>query len=172
LVSTSRFFLSLTIHELADLGKHYKKGGLGRMKRLLFLGLICFLLSGCTQDKPKPEGSVEIIPLQVSNMKNSAVEVVSQQQNATLTIKHHVRNQNVYVECFIPHFTFKDKGGKRVTGEGHIVLYVDGKKVEDMNTAAFIVKGLDKGVHDMKVEVFHNDSTSYNLKKSWQINIQ
>jgi hypothetical protein len=142
------------------------------MKRLLTFGFLCFLLTGCTEDKPKPEGKVEVFPLQVSNINRNVVEVVSQKQNSTFTIKHHVRNQNLYVECYIPHFTFKEKGGKKVNGEGYIVVYVDGKKVDDMNTAAFIVKGLDKGIHDMTIEVFHNDSSSYNLKKSWKVTIQ
>jgi hypothetical protein len=123
------------------------------------------------EDKPRPEGKLEIVPLDVTSVSNEAIEVVNQQNKQSLLIKHHIRNQDVYVECYIPNFTFKEKGGNKVKGEGHITVHVDGKKVDDMNTAAFIVKGLDKGVHEMTVEVVHNDSTSYNLKKTWTVSI-
>jgi hypothetical protein len=148
-----------------------KKGG-DKMKRLLTLVFILIGMAGCVEDKPRPEGSVKLVPLNVMNVSNDVVEVVSQNQLASLNIKHYVRNKDVYVECYIPNFSFKEKGGNKVSGEGHIEVFVDGKKIDDMNTAAFIVRGLDRGVHEMMVEVVHNDSTTYDLKKTWTISIQ
>ena len=142
------------------------------MKRLLALVFILIGLTGCVEDKPRPKGSVNLVPLNVTNVSNDVIEVVSHNQLASLNIKHHVRNQDVYVECYIPNFSFKEKGGNKVIGEGHIVVFVDGKKIDDMNTAAFIVKGLERGVHEMMVEVVHNDSTTYDLKKTWTVSIQ
>lgn len=151
---------------------HNRKKGGDIMKRLYAFVLLLFVLTGCVEDKPRPEGKLEIVPLHVTNVLNDSVEVVSQQHDESINIKHHIRNQNVYVECYIPNFTFKEKRGNKVKGEGHLILHVDGEKVDDMNTAAFIVKGLEKGVHEMSVEVVHNDSTSYNLKKTWNVTIQ
>ncbi|WP_299086923.1 hypothetical protein [uncultured Metabacillus sp.] len=142
------------------------------MKRLLALFVIILCLSGCTEDKPRPEGSVNVIPIQIADVSKDAIEVVSQKSQSPFTIKHHVRNRAVYVECYIPNFIFKEAGGKKVAGEGHLTVYVDGKKVDDMNTAAFVVRGLEQGNHIITVEVVHNDSSSYNLKKTWEVTIQ
>lgn len=141
------------------------------MKRLVIMFLILSITTGCVEDKPRPEGNVEILPLQVVNHTAQAVEVINQQQKMNLTVKHHVRDQNVYVECYIPSFTFKEKGGKKVNGEGHIRVSVDGEKMNDINTAAFVVKGLDRGRHEILLEVVHNDLTTYNMKKSWNVTI-
>jgi hypothetical protein len=159
------------IHDFILICKQYKKGG-DKMKRLLALVFILIGMTGCVEDKPRPEGNVILVPLHVTNVSNDVVEVVSQSQLASLNIKHYVRNKDVYVECYIPNFSFKEKGGNKVSGEGHIEVSVDGKKIDDMNTAAFIVKGLDRGVHEMMVEVVHNDSTTYDLKKIWTVSIQ
>ena len=143
------------------------------MKQLLTLVFLLFVSTGCVEDKPKPESNVEIVPMQVADLKQDSIEViVHQQKSLELTIKHHVRNQDVYVECYIPHFTFKEKGGNKRNGEGHIDVFVDGKKVNEMNTAAFIIKGLEKGVHEMRLEVIHNDSSSYDLTKTIEFTIE
>ncbi|KKI93958.1 hypothetical protein WQ54_01530 [Bacillus sp. SA1-12] len=113
-----------------------------------------------------------MIPIQVAEASKDVIEVVSQNRESSFMIKHHVRNRSVYVECYIPNFKFKKTGGNKVAGEGHLSVYVDGKKVDDMNTAAFVVKGLEPGNHVMTVEVVHNDSSSYNLKKTLEVNIQ
>src|SRR4051794_35853314 len=97
------------------------------MMRLAVFCLMFIVLTGCVGDKPRPKGMVEIIPLQITNVSKDAVEVVSQQQNHFLNVKHHVRDHDVYVECFIPNFFFKEKGGSKINGEGHIIVYIDGK---------------------------------------------
>jgi hypothetical protein len=142
------------------------------MMRLVVFCLMIMILTGCVGDKPRPKGMVEIVPLQMTNVSKDVVEVISQQQNHSLSVKHHVHEHDVYVECFIPNFFFKEKGGSKINGEGHVTVYIDGKKVNDMYTTAFIVRGLEKGIHEMIVEVVHNDSTSYNLKKTWDVTIQ
>ncbi|UOK59470.1 hypothetical protein MGI18_11980 [Bacillus sp. OVS6] len=44
-------------------------------------------------------------------------------------------------------------------------LYVDEKKTDEIHTAAFIIKGLEKGTHTISLELLHNDSSKYHLKK-------
>jgi len=139
---------------------------------ILFFTCFVWALTGCVEDKPRPEGGISVVPLQIIDTSQSAIEVVSQKQPRNLVVNHHVRGQNVYVECFVPSFTFKEKGGMKVNGEGHVNVFVDGKRVEEISTAAFIIKGLEKGNHQLKVEVVHNDSSSYNLKKSWNVSIK
>jgi hypothetical protein len=72
------------------------------------------ILTGCVGDKPRPKGMVEIVPLQMTNVSKDVVEVISQQQNHSLSVKHHVHEHDVYVECFIPNFFFKEKGGSNI----------------------------------------------------------
>lgn len=143
------------------------------MKQLLTLVFILFVTTGCVEDKPKPESNVEIVPIKVADLKRESIEVaVHQQPNLELAIKHHIHNQDVYVECYIPHFIFKEKGGDKRNGEGHIEIFVDNKKMSEMNTAAFIIKGLEKGGHEMRLEVIHNDSSSYELNKTIEFTIE
>ncbi len=137
---------------------------------ILFFLCFVWVLAGCTEHKPRPEGSVSIVPLGILETTHSAIEVVSQTKN--LVVDHHVSGQNIYVECFIPSFTFKEKGGTKVEGEGHMLIYVDGERVDEISTAAFIVKGLEKGKHQLVVEVVHNDSSPYNLKKSMDVYVK
>ncbi len=139
---------------------------------ILFLFCVALILTGCSQDKPRPEGGVNIIPLQVVDKQNPTVEVISQRQKRELTVSHHVRGQNVYVECYVPSFTFRDRAVGKINGEGHVRVSIDGERMDDIYTAAFIVKGLEKGHHQILVEVVHNDSTSYDMKKSWNVLIK
>ncbi|WP_142385601.1 hypothetical protein [Metabacillus schmidteae] len=139
---------------------------------ILFFLCFVLVLSGCVEDKPRPEGNASVVPLQILDTSQSAIEAVSLKQSEKLVVHHHVSGQNIYVECFIPSFTFKEKGGSKVDGEGHIIVYVDGERVDEISTAAFILKGLKQGKHQLAVEVVHNDSTRYNLEKSWEVYIK
>ena len=139
---------------------------------ILVFSCFVWVLTGCVEDKPRPEGNVNIVPLQVVNTSQSAVEVVSQKNSNDLVVNYHVRGQDIFVECYIPSFTFKEKGGMNVDGEGHMRVFVDGDRVEEISTAAFIIKGLEKGKHQLVIEVVHNDSTSYLMKKSWNVYIK
>jgi hypothetical protein len=51
-------------------------------------------------------------------------------------------------------------------------LYVDEKKTDEIHTAAFIIKGLEKGTHTISLELLHNDSSKYHLKKTWNVTVK
>ncbi|MEH7222437.1 hypothetical protein V7112_01390 [Bacillus sp. JJ1566] len=89
----------------------------------------------------------------------------------TLQVVHHVRGNDVYLECIIPNFTFKQSGGLKKEGEGHLNIMIDGKKTEKISTAAFIIKGLSRGEHTLKIQVVHNDLTTYPLEHTIHIHI-
>ncbi|TXC92077.1 hypothetical protein FS935_06765 [Metabacillus litoralis] len=137
------------------------------MKRLLpMFAILLSILVGCTEDKPRPKGIVDqIIPVQVNEVSDDVVAVASQNPKATFDINYHTREQNVYVECFIPGFQLKK-------GEGHLNVTVDGQKTKEIYTAAFILKGLEKGEHNIVVEVVHNDQNVKNLKKTLNVKVQ
>lgn len=64
--------------------------------------------------------------MEVSMLGDEAVETAVQPRQ--LNVTHHVKGSNVYIECYIPNFSFSDKRGEKVNGEGYLNLYIDGKK--------------------------------------------
>lgn len=99
-------------------------------------------------------------------------ENVANNLERTLHVNHHVRGNDVYLECMIPNFTFKQSGGHKTEGEGHLNVIVDGQRTEKISTAAFIIKGLTKGEHTLKIQVVHNDLTNYNLDHTIHVHIK
>ncbi|MDR4886620.1 hypothetical protein RGU12_03530 [Fredinandcohnia sp. QZ13] len=89
----------------------------------------------------------------------------------TFQVKHQVRGNDVYLECLIPNFTFKQSGGQKRDGEGHLNVIIDGKRVEKISTAAFIIKGLTRGEHTLAIQVVHNDLTTYPLEHTIHVQI-
>ncbi|MFS0861362.1 hypothetical protein [Fredinandcohnia sp. 179-A 10B2 NHS] len=85
---------------------------------------------------------------------------------------HKVKNNNVYIECFISDFTFTNKEGMKKAGEGHLQVIINGNKTENFSTAAFVVKGLSKGEHTLTLRVVHNDLTYYPLSKTINVVIK
>lgn len=138
---------------------------------LVLFSISVFAVSGCTNDKPEPETLVEVVPMEVSYIsKANTVEVMSSQnKQRTFEVKHHVKGKDVYVECIVSNFKFTKGKQANTEGEGHIDLYLNGKKVDEIYTAAFIAKELPAGKHTMKIELVHNDSTKYNLNEEFEI---
>ncbi len=90
-----------------------------------------------------------------------------------LKVFYKVENNNVFVECFINHFTFtEDKVGmQHIDGEGHIRLYVDEEHVATLFEGAFVVEGLPPGEHELNVVVVQNDRTPYDFTETWTVTI-
>ncbi|MGM0919845.1 MAG: hypothetical protein ACQEWW_01265 [Bacillota bacterium] len=139
------------------------------MKHIMLLILLLVSLTACTNEKPRPEGNA--VPMEISITQQDAVEAGAQ-TGRQLFVNHHLKGRNVYIECFVPNFTFSDERGKKVNGEGYMNLYVDEKKTDEIHTAAFIIKGLEKGTHTISLELLHNDSSKYHLKKTWNVTVQ
>ncbi|WLR52212.1 hypothetical protein LC040_04705 [Bacillus tianshenii] len=105
-------------------------------------------------------------------MRQQAIQAEMQEKNEVLQVKHHVKNNNVYVECYIPDFHFIDRNKSATkNNEGYIHLYLNGQKVDDIYTAAFVVRGLPKGTHELKVILMKNENQSYNIQQTIEVNI-
>ncbi|WP_238583564.1 hypothetical protein [Anoxybacteroides amylolyticum] len=89
----------------------------------------------------------------------------------TLHVKHEVRGKDVFVECVIDRFSFTKGVQRKKGGEGHIDVYVNGQKVTEVFTAAFVVRGLPPGKHVMRLELVHNDATKYGIFHEFEVNI-
>jgi len=112
--------------------------------------------------------ALEIIPIEVQQASNE------ENGSQGVTVNYSVKGKNVYIECIVPKFKFVSDGEKndQKDGEGHIHLYLNGKKVMDINQAAFIVKGLPKGEHHFKLEFVHNDQTPYRFSEEFTVEIK
>jgi len=99
------------------------------------------------------------------------VPVVAAPVAQTLHVKHEVRGKDIFVECVVDHFSFKKGVHDKKEGEGHIDVYVNGQKVNEVFTAAFVVRGLPSGKHIVRLELVHNDSTKYGVAHEFEVNI-
>ncbi|MBU8877694.1 hypothetical protein BGM26_01660 [Bacillus sp. FJAT-29790] len=141
------------------------------MRRAIYLFLGCLLLavSGCHKEIPEPE--VKIIVQPVSDTDVPLVVPVSIIENTSkdpFYVRHQVKGREVLIECIIQGVTFRESNtGNR----GKMILYVDGKKREEIDSAAFIVRGLSPGTHRLKLEVVKANNTAYKLKKEFYVTI-
>lgn len=94
-------------------------------------------------------------------------------ENDPIVVKHFVKGNDIYVECFISDFVFSKRDDKKINkkGYGYLQLYLDGKKINDIYTAAFIIKDLSKGNHKITLQLVQNDGTPYNIKKEFEVTI-
>lgn len=132
-------------------------------KKLILLIISVFLLCGFSTTNLN----------KAIKVNESSISVSSNKHQKEMTVKKHVKGNNIYVECIISNFSFSDRGknGPKKNGDGYIHLYLNGKKVDELHTAAFIIKGLPKGSHQVKIELVRNDGTSYGLTEEFDISV-
>lgn len=132
---------------------------------LSFLVFLLLCLTGCHRDIPKPESELEIQPVIVEAEK--VVQVLNQQQSEFF-VRHQIKGKNLFVECMLSDISFRDDNNKKT---GKLLLYVNGQKTEEIHSPVFIVKGLPKGNHQIKIEVVTLQNKSYSLKKEFNVTI-
>ncbi|RXI98131.1 hypothetical protein DS745_17445 [Anaerobacillus alkaliphilus] len=90
-----------------------------------------------------------------------------------LIVKYDVKDGDIYVECFVKDFSFsKEKAGTlKNEGEGHVHLYINDNKVDSIFTSSFIIKSLPIGTYKIKVELVHNDYSSYEVFEEFEVKL-
>ncbi len=90
-----------------------------------------------------------------------------------LIVKYDVKDGDIYVECFVKDFAFrKEKAGSlKQEGEGHIQLYINDNKVDSIFTSSFIIKSLPIGTYKIKIELVHNDYSSYGVIEEFEVKL-
>ncbi|MFC3882701.1 hypothetical protein ACFOU2_04000 [Bacillus songklensis] len=131
--------------------------------------LAALLLGACSNDKPKPETRMEVVPMNVVQTKEEAVETLKSSSNRSMIVHQHVRGNNVYVECIVNNFSFAETGQNTQDGKGYLQLYVDGKRMEPISQAAFIIKNLAPGKHTIQLELMKSSKKSYGLSKTFEV---
>lgn len=121
------------------------------MKYIAVLFFAFLLLAGCRQQIPQPEA----VSAEASVMKEITME------NAT--VRHFVKRNNLLVECIVPSINFSNLQNGHA--EARILLYVDGQLYGQYETAAFIVKNLPAGTHEIKVNIVNADNQSLSVSR-------
>jgi hypothetical protein len=87
-----------------------------------------------------------------------------------LFVQYESKGNNVFVECIVTGVTFREKDQSNRKA-GKVIVWVDGKKSQEVSSAAFIIKDLATGNHKLKLEVVDLHNKPYGLTKEFMVNI-
>jgi hypothetical protein len=88
-----------------------------------------------------------------------------------LDVTHSLKENDLYLNLKVTGFRFsvENMGKENRNGEGHIHLYLDGKKVAKVFESQYVLKDLPAGQHQVVVELAHNNHESYGVKRSFHV---
>jgi hypothetical protein len=161
------FFIGSIKSKKGIQGEQYMHKGVIRLKMYGFSPILAFviicILPGCQKDHLFHERT---------NMlsANAAMASSINEGIPALFVQYESKGNNVFVECIVTGVTFreKDQSNQKV---GKMIVWIDGKKKEEVSTAAFIIKDLAKGNHKLKLEVVDLHNKPYGLTKEFMVNI-
>jgi hypothetical protein len=110
----------------------------------------------------------------MSNLTQAEAVPVNQKNPSktppSFTVQHHVKGNNIFVECILTGISFRqsDMTSQKV---GKLIVSIDGKKSQEVVSAAFILKNLESGQHKVKLEVVSLNNEPYGLMKEFLVNI-
>lgn len=141
-------------------------GAADLVRKMVFVFLIVLLLNACHKDIPDPEvkREISIVPMHTVRAENDVV-VLGMKSEHSFSVQHHVKENNVYVECFIPDISFTNRNTS-------LIVSVDGKQKKVVTTAAFIIKGLSKGSHQIQLQVVEKNQKREDMKKDFDVLIR
>jgi hypothetical protein len=92
------------------------------------------------------------------------------EETPSLTVQSRTKGNNVFVECILSGISFRqsEQNDRKV---GKLVIWLDGKRTKEVNSAAFIIKGLPPGEHSVKLEVVDLKNVPYGVTKEFLVNI-
>lgn len=142
------------------------------MRMFIYVYIVCLLMmiSACRKDLPEPETKNSGKPISIHTVSlDIPVFKTSFSSNEPFFVNHKIEGRNVLIECIVQGITFRETDGNN---KGKIILYVDGKKKEEILSAAFIVKGLSSGKHRLKLQVITENGSSILMEKEFNVTIR
>ncbi|MEC1520976.1 hypothetical protein P9D43_02865 [Neobacillus niacini] len=126
------------------------------MKRYIELTILSIFLTGILSGFQKSP----VLPMVSKYSEN----------NPSLYVQSRTKGNNVFVECILSGISFRqsDQHDRKV---GKLVIWLDGKRTKEVNSAAFIIKGLPPGEHTVKLEVVDLKNVPYGITKEFLVNI-
>lgn len=109
---------------------------------------------------------------------NSPVQAVEetavQQQTPSLDVKYSLQQDDLHLQLAVTHFSFsvEQMGKENKDGQGHVHLYLDGKKVAKIFEPTYVLKDIAAGKHEVMVELAHNNHESYGVSQRFQIEVK
>jgi hypothetical protein len=102
------------------------------------------------------------------------VAVHEQHQKPTLKVTHRVQGRDLHLHMSVTGFAFslENMGKENRYGEGHVHLYLDGRKVAKVFANHYVYANIPIGRHAVVVELAHNNHESYGVKQSFLIDVK
>lgn len=96
------------------------------------------------------------------------------QPQITMKVKHEVVGNDLHLQVEVSQFelSFESMEKENKIGQGHIHLYVDGKKVTKIFKPDHILKDIAPGEHQIRIELAHNDHQPYGVEETFSITIE
>lgn len=142
-------------------------------RKIAFFLLPVFIIGsliGCHRDLPKPETKVKAA--NANQIKSDVLPVYNQgsKQIPSIYVQHKTKGNNVFIECILTGISFRapEHAGEKT---GKLIVWVDGKRTNEVSSAVFIMKNLSPGNHKIKLEVVNLNNEPYGLSKEFLVNI-
>lgn len=132
------------------------------MKWMLSICALLFLITGCQSQHGekqvmKQDPAVPVMQKTQSEMKQQGFLI------------YKVQGSSVYIESTLQDVHLESTRLKKDEKTGYFTVYVDGKRVGNEYTAAFVVKHLSKGKHKMTI-VLNSRHPEYKQKReTWDV---
>ncbi|MCF6136983.1 hypothetical protein [Pseudalkalibacillus berkeleyi] len=138
------------------------------MVKRLFASCICLgLLVGCQLGNQE-----KLQVVNVNGNPDSFQALAVTNSKVSMTLRHMITDNDLFVECYIPDFKFTDHSNDQSEGAGYLKVSVDHQKAFSVNKAAFIVKDLSKGNHHISVMLVNaNGKKIKGMEKQFFVNI-
>ncbi|RSL31122.1 hypothetical protein D7Z54_22680 [Salibacterium salarium] len=135
------------------------------MKRLIKILSITIIFTSIGYFIEETEASdyteeIEIRTIPVADVKES--------ETKDWTLQYKIKNSDLLVECIVPGFSLS-KEEKR--GHGFLVVKMNGEKAAEMGQAAFMMKNLPPGTHEMEVTPKSYDGDSKKQSIEFEVEI-
>lgn len=94
-------------------------------------------------------------------------EAHNHSQAPTLAVTHTLNQDDLELKIAVTNFSFslENMGKENKPGEGHVHLYLDGKKVAKVFEPTYVLKDIPSGKHEVMVELANNNHESYGVSQ-------
>lgn len=110
-----------------------------------------------------------------SETATPAVEIQAQDESSpALDVNYTLEQDDLRLQLTVRHFSFslENMGKENKAGEGHVHLYLDGKKVAKIFEPTYVLQDIPPGKHEVMVELAHNNHDSYGVQQKFQIEVK
>ncbi|KON89217.1 hypothetical protein AF332_22020 [Sporosarcina globispora] len=136
-----------------------------KSQKYIILLLVFFVLAACQKDLPEPETKMDADSIRNVEAASAIPAPVAESGNKDpFFVRHQVKGRDIFVECIVQDVSFRKHSSKE---KGKILLYINGKKKDEIHSAAFIVKGLPSGKHRIGLELIKGNNAKASSKKEF-----